>query len=373
MTKYWGFTRIIFCTIECFLLFNLSNGIANFTSIRNNQHVNSHAISNYTISGDINGGGCKHATRYDSTSIVSFAMCTGQTDQDLKNGMSIINLINGRGYLPTCRILQLLLWMSSEVQSNKQLRETFVDIGANIGSCTVAIASLGFPVVSAEPVQQHIDTIKGTMALNPSFHIELNHIGISVNDKKIKVNFGHGSRNWGATEFHEADTNGTFEQELRLKTVDQLIGNRKVSLMKVDCEGCEWAAIKGAKRSLRKIPMIKLELVQPSYTAGNETVSATEILQFLVKHGYEIYSDVWAENSLYFGNRAKEILDTDRMFGSKKFKLSTDLAVLNQSAKKILMAPIDPATFNQKSFLSKATDIIAIEKSLADRMKLRWS
>ncbi len=35
-----------------------------------------------------------------------------------------------------------------------------------------------------------------------------------------------------------------------------------MSLMKVDCEGCEWEALKGGKRSLRKIPMIKMELVQ---------------------------------------------------------------------------------------------------------------
>lgn len=54
-----------------------------------------------------------------------------------------------------------------------------------------------------------------------------------------------GARNWGATNFVQADGNGTFEVELKLKTVDQVIGPKKVSLMKVDCEGCEWAAIKG--------------------------------------------------------------------------------------------------------------------------------
>lgn len=167
---------LIIFIIECFLFLQASNG-----------------ISNSTISGDFPAGGCKHATRYDSTSIASFPMCIGQTDQDLKNGMSIIDLIKSRGYLPTCRILQLLLWMSSEMNDNKHLgRETFIDIGANIGSCTVAIASLGFPVIAAEPVQQHVETIRGTMALNPSFHIDLNHIGIAVAERKINANFGHG-------------------------------------------------------------------------------------------------------------------------------------------------------------------------------------
>lgn len=59
------------------------------------------------------------------------------------------------------------------------------------------------------------------------------------------LNIYLGARNWGATEFHEVEGNSTFETELRLKTVDQIIGTKKISLMKVDCEGCEWAAIKG--------------------------------------------------------------------------------------------------------------------------------
>jgi hypothetical protein len=150
-------------------------------------------ISNRTIGGDVVIG-CKHTATVQTTAVANFQMCVGQTDQDLKNGMSIISVIRARGFLPTCRVLQLLLWMSSEVHENKILsRESFIDVGANIGSCSVAIASLGFPVVSAEPVIEHVNMIKGTLALNPSFHIEVNHVGICVADRKIKVNFGHGA------------------------------------------------------------------------------------------------------------------------------------------------------------------------------------
>ena len=35
------------------------------------------------------------------------------------------------------------------------------------------MAALGFPVISVEPVQQHINTIRGSMDINPSFHIDL--------------------------------------------------------------------------------------------------------------------------------------------------------------------------------------------------------
>ena len=161
-------------------------------SPQQSHHQSRTGISNRTIGGDVLIG-CKHSLTVQTTEVANFQMCVGQTDQDLMNGMSIINVIRSRGFLPTCRVLQLLLWMSSEVHEHKILpRESFIDVGANIGSCSVAIASLGFPVVSAEPVIEHVNTIKGTMALNPSFHIELNHIGICVADRKIKVNFGHG-------------------------------------------------------------------------------------------------------------------------------------------------------------------------------------
>lgn len=84
------------------------------------------------------------------------------------------------------------------------------------------------------------------MSINPSFNIDLHHIGLAIENRTIRANFGHGARNWGATEFHEvAASEKSFELELKLKTLEQVLGHRHVSLLKVDCEGCEWAAIKG--------------------------------------------------------------------------------------------------------------------------------
>lgn len=194
-------------------------------------------ISNATLSGA--NEGCKFFAKYETTGVSSFQMCVGQKPVDLKNGMSIINLIQSRGYLPTCRVLHFMLWMQSEVNGKDNKRDTFLDIGANIGSCSTHIASLGYPVISAEPVTEHVKTIQGfflavcatythisltlelfytgTIDTNPSFHIDLNQIGISSEEKTINVSFGHGARNWGASIFEE-DRTANAQMALDLKT-----------------------------------------------------------------------------------------------------------------------------------------------------------
>lgn len=124
-------------------------------------------------------------------------MCTATNKKERLNGDTIISLLETRGYLPTCRVMHLMLWMASAVKLGHARGFShgtyFIDIGANIGSCSVHMASLGFSVVAVEPVPEHIRAINGSIALNPTFNINLHHAGISsAGDKSIQVNFEHG-------------------------------------------------------------------------------------------------------------------------------------------------------------------------------------
>lgn len=44
-----------------------------------------------------------------------------------------------------------------------------------------------------------------------------------------------------------------------------------------------------------------------SDTSGNETVTAEHLLLFLEKNGFSLFTDLWAENELYFGKRGNEV------------------------------------------------------------------
>ena len=108
-------------------------------------------------------------------------------------------------------------------------------------------------------------------------------------------------------------------------------------------------------------------------TAGNETVTPKQLLQYLVAQGFELYLDIWEEASLYFGKRPNEILDIDRLFGSKKFNIGPNITLQHVSAKRLLENPIDVNAFDRKTLRDKhATDVIAFEASLAAKMKQRW-
>ena len=109
------------------------SGVGN--NLGSREHNRPHStITNVTIAGT--GTGCTHTSEYFTNTNTRFKMCMGQTNQDLKNGMSIINLVNSRGFLPTCRVMQLMLWMAAQVNDKPGtlFKDTFVDVGANIGN-----------------------------------------------------------------------------------------------------------------------------------------------------------------------------------------------------------------------------------------------
>jgi FkbM family methyltransferase len=335
-------------------------------------------ITSSTLAGD--KVGCGFPIEYSVNPNIQFRMCSGQTLQETKNGRSIIEMIKSRGYMPTCRVQHLLLWMYSSINEITNADQTyFADVGANIGSCSVHMASLGIPVISIEPVEEHMKAIRGTMAMNPSFRIEPHHIGMSSTERVSKGKFVHGPQNWGSTVIVEDTEAG--EQELVFSTLDYVLRGRKVALLKVDCEGCEYAALKGASKSLAadratRVDMMKMEVNMAEYPVdfnSTESVPAKAIISLLHEHNYELFVDMWREEYMYFGHSGDTVQPIDNIFGSRKFSLRSDLTYLDQAAKLILSNPIDPDQFTSHVEFNKlSTDIIAIDAELAAKMRKKW-
>lgn len=334
------------------------------------QVINNQSISGVTMA-------CRHTLPYFVNSNIQYEMCVAQTDEYLKSGDSIIGIIRARNFMPTCRSLQMLLWMHSQIHESNGHRNYAIDVGANIGTCTMHMASLGYYVYAVEPVREHISIIQGSLKMNPTFPVHLYQGGAGEADKIIFGKISHGDSNWGGSKIEivggDSAKDGNAAQ-IDIFSLDSIIGTKKrITMLKIDCEGCEYGALKGAVNSFSKIAMIKFELNQKEYKAGNETISAKNMLKFVEEKNYELFVDQFTEMGLFHGGKAKTVLDVDRLFGSKKFGLGVDESFIHGYAKKVLKASIKVDEFDYESFAKNADmDVIAIQKKLAYLMKVKW-
>jgi FkbM family methyltransferase len=204
---------------------------------------------------------------------IQFHFCLSQSKEYNRNGRSITELVKGRGYMPTCRVLHLLLWMLQQVNDKYSPAKDyyFIDVGANIGknslalsplffvffflsfflsvphtgACSMHLAALGLNVISIEPIEEHLKIINGSLTLNPSFKVDAIFGGISTENRKMKAQLYQQATNWGNSALTEVKPNEAFDMEVDLYAVDSLAKGKTVSILKIDCEGCEYEALLG--------------------------------------------------------------------------------------------------------------------------------
>jgi hypothetical protein len=117
----------------CIFLF----AVAVYSSRSPHSKSGSGTASNHTLAG--NKLACMHKTWYFVNPNVEFQLCLAQSDNYLKvDGNSVTELIKARTFMPTCRVMHLLLWMYRFFQGeftsiSGPIKEYFVDVGANIG------------------------------------------------------------------------------------------------------------------------------------------------------------------------------------------------------------------------------------------------
>ena len=180
----------------------------------------------------------------------------------------------------------------------------FLDIGANIGAFTSTIASLGHEVIAVEPFKLNVPLIRATMCRH-NLNIHLYKVGLadtspgkkmciwSTNDKINNGNarmtpYFEGIKDFGA------DKQKKCMEVIHTYTLDELLFetyklNRPIDAMKIDIEGFETRAFRGAKKLLAsKFKPKKIWFEFQKQATIESGVSATELFQTLVDNGYKI-------------------------------------------------------------------------------------
>ena len=198
-------------------------------------------------------------------------------------------------------ITQIVQHMGNQRSGHTKL---FLDIGANIGAFTSTIASLGHEVIAVEPFKLNVPLIQATVCRH-NFNIHLYKVGLadtspgqkmciwSTNDKINNGNarmtpYFEGIKDFGA------DKQKKCMEVIHTYTLDELLFetyklNRPIDAMKIDIEGFETRAFRGAKKLLAsKFKPKKIWFEFQKQATIESGVSATELFQTLVDNGYKI-------------------------------------------------------------------------------------
>lgn len=180
----------------------------------------------------------------------------------------------------------------------------FLDIGANIGAFTSTIASLGHEVIAVEPFKMNVPLIRATMCRH-DFNIHLYKVGLadtspghkmciwSTNDKINNGNarmtpYFEGIKDFGT------DKHKKCMEVIHTYTLDELLFgsyklDRPIDAMKIDIEGFETRAFRGAKRLLNStFKPKKIWFEFQKQTTIESGTSSTELYDTLTSSGYEI-------------------------------------------------------------------------------------
>lgn len=159
--------------------------------------------------------------------------------------------------------------------------DVFFDLGGNVGGFSIPVAVCGAEVHAFELLHENAGHIANAVQKNG-----LNNVSITLGaiwDSPGCVGFG-GYSAWGAVY---ADT----PVSVATITIDDYVSQKqikRVDAMKIDVEGSEKWALKGASRLLeRDSPDIVIEC--NVIACGNNRYSYHELLAFLADRGYSLY------------------------------------------------------------------------------------
>jgi FkbM family methyltransferase len=187
---------------------------------------------------------------------------------------------------------------SSPSQDNAgQDREiVFLDVGANIGAYTLAMATEVDRIIAVEPYQPALDRLYAHIKENDLNNVEVLEIGFG--NKKDKLQFqpppdyyiGMGTFSIERSKNHRGAQNPAIKKNRRLllpvERGDDLLTEVDVDIVKIDVEGYERYVLEGLNNTLtRSRPTIMIEINH----GGNGVFATEEQLRDVLPEHYALF------------------------------------------------------------------------------------
>jgi len=138
-----------------------------------------------------------------------------------------------------------------------------LDLGSNFGQLGI-LFSKTFPNVEVycfEASQYIYEILKKNIKLNNANAKPLNHIISDESNIKLKIQSANlkNYNTYGSNKIEKAENNSKKNyEEVEVKKIDDFDYDKKISFMKIDIQGYDLMALKGAKRTIKthKMPIV---------------------------------------------------------------------------------------------------------------------
>lgn len=140
-----------------------------------------------------------------------------------------------------------------------------LDIGAYIGMATLFFKSI-YPdvtIIAVEPNPEAVGYLQRNLLANSAKSVEVLPKAVSVKGERIHFYIDGTDQGWNSTgSVYEKMWTGkeiTKKIEVESITLDQLIGESEIDLLKMDVEGAEWGILRNSEKIKSQVQHIILE------------------------------------------------------------------------------------------------------------------
>jgi FkbM family methyltransferase len=167
-----------------------------------------------------------------------------------------------------------------------------LDVGANIGAYAVQLGRAlrgGGRLIAIEPVPANVERLRENIEANALTEV-VEIINAAVGEREGVVHLQGATGREGLTGNAVVADYGIAASLTTIDTVAEARGLSRCDLIKLDVEGGEFAALRGAERLLRRCrPVLYLEL--NAHWMRHFGWSVRDLLHYLAPLGYELTND----------------------------------------------------------------------------------
>jgi len=171
----------------------------------------------------------------------------------------------------------------------------FIDVGANQGEFTIAAADIvrHGKIIAFEPVQEYRERLVANIRLNGYSNIQIVPVALGEANGSMPIfdaegDFCDGTKHEGLTTLFASETRSWRRETVAVKTLDSILDQLNVSrvdVIKLDIEGAEWMALRGAVNALAKYrPVLILEIGKETCRAAG--YEAEDFVAWLIGQNY---------------------------------------------------------------------------------------